>query len=87
MHIITLNTFGNNISISIYIYIYIYIYIEREREREWSLSRGLVIVAGNGHCDLSSIPGEMQTRVCIPYNINTLGKGMHPVILLPAMSK
>ena len=36
----------------------------------------MVIVLGNGHGDTSSNPGT-----------NTLGKGMNPIILPPAMGK
>ena len=43
----------------------------------------MVIVIGNGHCDTSSNPG----RDCISHNTNTLGKGMNPIILPPAMGK
>ena len=43
----------------------------------------MVIVLGNGHCDKSSNPG----RDCILHCANTLGKGMNPIILPPAMGK
>ena len=43
----------------------------------------MVIVIGNGHSDTSSNPG----RDCISHSTNTLGKGMNPVILPPAMGK
>ena len=43
----------------------------------------MVIVVGNGHDDSSSNPG----RDCISHSTNTLGKGMNPIILLPAMDK
>ena len=38
----------------------------------------MVIVVGIGHGDTSSNPG---------HNTNTLGKGMNPIILPPAMGK
>ena len=38
----------------------------------------MVIVAGIGHGD---------TTGCISHNTNTLGKGMNPIILPPAMDK
>ena len=38
----------------------------------------MVIVVGNGHGDKSSNPG---------HSTNTLGKGMNPIILPPAMVK
>ena len=44
----------------------------------------MVIVVGNGHCDLSSNLGE---AVCISHSANSLGKGMNPSILPPAMGK
>ena len=54
-------------------YIYIYIYI---------CARGvMVIVVGNGHGDTSSNPD------CISHCTNSLGKGMNPIILPPAMGK
>ena len=40
----------------------------------------MVIVVGNGHGDSSSNPG-------ISHSTNTLGKGMNPIILPPAMGK
>ena len=43
----------------------------------------MVIVVGNGHDDASLNPG----RDCISHNTNTLGKGMNPIILPPAMGK
>ena len=39
----------------------------------------MVIVVGNGHGDMSSD--------CISHSTNTLGKGMKPIILPPAMGK
>ena len=39
----------------------------------------MVIVVGNGHGDTSSN--------CISHSTNTLGKGMNPIILPPAMGK
>ena len=41
----------------------------------------MVIVVGNGHGDTSSNPD------CISHSTNTLGNGMNPIILPPAMSK
>ena len=43
----------------------------------------MVIVVGNEHGDMSSNPG----RDCISRSTNTLGKGMNPIILPPAMGK
>ena len=42
------------------------------------------MVLGNEQRDQSSNPGN---TVCILHNANTLGKSMHPTILLPAMGK
>ena len=44
----------------------------------------MVIVVGNRHGDTSSILDEAD---CISYGTNTLGKGINPIILLPAMGK
>ena len=44
----------------------------------------MVIVVGNGHGDTSSNPAETD---CISHSTNTLGKGMNPIILPPAMGK
>ena len=44
----------------------------------------MIIVAGNEHGDTSSILDETD---CISHSTNTLGKGMNPVILPPAMGK
>ena len=44
----------------------------------------MVIVVGNGHADTSS---NLDEADCISHNANTLGKGMNPIILTPAMSK
>ena len=44
----------------------------------------MVIVTGYGHGDTSSIPGKTD---CISHSTNTLGKGMNPIILPPAMGK
>ena len=41
----------------------------------------MVIVVGNGHGDTSSNPD------CISHSTNTLGKGVNPIILPPAMGK
>ena len=42
----------------------------------------VVIVVGNGHGDSSSNPGRGWL-----HSTNTLGKGMNPIILPPAMGK
>ena len=42
----------------------------------------MVIVVGNEHGDTSSNPGRID---CISHSTNTLGKGMNPIILPPAM--
>ena len=44
----------------------------------------MVIVVGNGHGDTNSNPGRDWL---ISHSINTLGKGMNPIILPPAMGK
>ena len=44
----------------------------------------MIIVAGNGHSARVQILDETD---CISHNINTLGKGMNPIILPPAMGK
>ena len=41
----------------------------------------MVIVVGNGHGDTSSNPGQDS------HSTNTIGKGMNPIILSPAMGK
>ena len=47
-------------------------------------ARGVIaIVIRNGYDDTSSNPG----RDCISHSTNTLGKGMNPIILPPAMGK
>ena len=43
--------------------------------------RVMVIVVGNGHGDTSSNPGDWL------HCTNTLGKGLNPIILPPAMGK
>ena len=42
----------------------------------------MVIVVGNGHSDTSS---NLDGTDCISHSTNTLGKGMNPIILPPAM--
>ena len=50
------------------------------------VARGVVvIVVGNGLGDTSSNPGRETD--CISHSTNTLGKGMNPIILPPAMGK
>ena len=44
----------------------------------------MVIIVGNGHSDTSSNPGRGD---CISHSTNTLGKGMNPIGLPPAMGK
>ena len=44
----------------------------------------MVIVVGNEHGDTSSNPGQDD---CISHSTNTLGKGMNPITLPPAMGK
>ena len=44
----------------------------------------MVIVVGNGHGDTSS---NLDETDCISHSTNTLGKGMNPMILPPAMGK
>ena len=48
-------------------------------------ARGImVIVVGNGHSDPSS---NLDETDCISHSTKTLGKGMNPIILPPAMGK
>ena len=42
----------------------------------------MVIVVGNGHGDT-----RLDETDCISHSTNTLGKGMNPIILPPAMGK
>ena len=74
--------------------------IKLQTRRSWSLieylihktlwhicggARGVVvIVVGNGHGDTSSNPGRDWL---ISHSTNTLGEGMNPIILPPAMGK
>ena len=44
----------------------------------------MVIILGNGHGDTSS---NLEMTDCISHSTNTLGKGMNPIILPPAMGK
>ena len=44
----------------------------------------MIIVVGNGHGDTSS---NLEETDCISHSTNTLGKGMNPIILPPAMGK
>ena len=47
-------------------------------------ARGVMVtVAGIGHGDTSSNPGQ----IAFSHSTNTLGKGMNPIILPPAMGK
>ena len=49
------------------------------------VARGvMVIVVGNGHGDRIQILDEAD---CISHITNTLGKGMNPIIIPPAMGK
>ena len=43
----------------------------------------MVIIAGIGHGDMNSNPG----LIAFSHSTNTLGKGMNPIILPPAMGK
>ena len=48
-------------------------------------ARGVIdIVVGSGHGDTSS---NLDETDCISHCTNTLGKGMNPIILPPAMGK
>ena len=48
-------------------------------------ARGVMVTAaGNGHGETSSHLGRND---CISHSTNTLGKGMNPIIFLPASSK
>ena len=44
----------------------------------------MVIVVENGHSDTVQILEETD---CVSHSSNTVGKGMNPIILLPAMGK
>ena len=44
----------------------------------------MIIIVGNGHSDTSSNLDETDR---ISHSTNTLGKGMNPIILPPAMGK
>ena len=44
----------------------------------------MVIVIGNGHSDTGS---NLDETNCISHSTNTLGKGMNPIILPPAMGR
>ena len=44
----------------------------------------MVIVVGNGRGDTCS---NLDETDCISHSTNTLGKGMNPIILSPAMGK
>ena len=44
----------------------------------------MVIISGTEHGNTSSILAETD---CISHSTNTLGKGMNPIILPPAMGK
>ena len=58
--------------------------LSKEVSSTISGARGvIVIVVGNGHGDTSSNPEQD----CISHSSNTLGKGMNPIILTPAMCK
>ena len=62
--------------VCVYVYVFTCVFI---------YTRGvMVIVVGNGHGDTSSILDETD---CISHSTNTLGKGMNPIILPPAMGK
>ena len=64
--------------------IWILLHLKERCKRQPGGARGvMVIVLGNGHGDTSSNPG----RDCISHSTNTLGKGMNPIILPPAMGK
>ena len=61
-----------------YIFIVVYTYTRGD-------ARDVIdIVIGNGHSNKSSI---LDKAVCISHSTNTLGKGMNPTILRPAMGK
>ena len=63
----------------IYIYIYTYKHLYK-----YACARGVVVIAvGNERSDTSSNPGWD----CISHSTNTLGKGMNPIIVPPAMGK
>ena len=47
----------------------------------------VVIVVGNGHGDTSSRVQILDETDCISHSPNTLGEGMNPIILPPAMGK
>ena len=50
----------------------------------WGACGVVIIVVGNGHGDTSSNPGRDWLHF---HSTNTLGEGMNPIILPPAMGK
>ena len=62
------------VCVCVYIYIYVCVYAHGV----------MVIVLGNGDGNRSSNPDETD---CISHSTNTLGKGINPIILPPAMGK
>ena len=58
-------------------YIYLHTYLG-------SVRGVMVTIVRNGHGDMSS---NLDETDCISHSTNTLGKGMNPIILLPARSK
>ena len=56
--------------------------------RSFRGARGvMVIVVGNGHGDTATRVQILDETDCISHSTNTLGKGMNPIILPPAMDK
>ena len=57
---------------------------ERDCYKQKSARGEMVIVVGNRHGDTSQILEETD---CISHNTNTLGGGINPIILPPAMGQ
>ena len=60
------------------------IFINNKRLRRGGASGVMVIVVGNGHGHTGS---NLDETDCLSHSTNTLGKGMNPIILPPAMGK
>ena len=55
--------------------------LKYKTKEKWGARGVMVIVAGIGH-------GEFKSWTdCISHSINTLGKGMNPIIIPPTMGK
>ena len=59
-------------------------FVDRQDITITSARAAMVIVVANRHCDSSS---NLDETDCISHCTNTLGKGINPIILPPAMGK